>query len=360
MSNNEQEQLNICNDCNREHPIGESRETADGRIICNDCFRENYFRCERCERIYRNDSGGEGAYCEECSLEIEREEEREREEGIISPNNTLFVNKKSQYRNLPIGVEIEAELKDDYDYDNVLDELDGSGYGICEDGSLNRGVEVQVPASNGRRTKDLVIKACRILEKYSYIQDTCGLHVHIGYPSGLSAVKNALTMSYVAEPVFFGVIPASRQNNHYCQAIRSHFNLNDILEAKAKDIDELVYSTQYGRSISKNRMNLLKQEKYNNCRYYGVNIHSFFYRKTIEFRYHSGTLDPVKILNWAELLKKILVYAKFNFNKDRVLEIERSENFDDRSKKLFETIGLSKKLRNYFLNRHLKFNPLRK
>ena len=342
--------LTTCNNCGRQISRSEAFQTMEIKTICKECFHRNYFRCNRCEHIFPNSQPHSNGMCEECL------DEHNRENGILTPDNKRFVNEKNKYRDLPIGVELEAELEDSEDYNQVYDELDGKGFGVCEDGSLNQGVEVQIPASNGGQTEKLVEKACKVLNQYGYIRDTCGLHIHIGYPSKLGAIKNAIIMGYVSEPILYGVNPASRYYSHYCQPIRKDFTLKQVIKAKIDDIDRLLYSKKYGRNTSKESMNRFKQEKYNECRYYGFNLHSFFYRGTIEFRHHSGTLEPVKIMNWATLLKKILLYAKYNFNREKVLEIEHIKEYEPKSELLFQTIGLPANLKNYFRERYEKFN----
>lgn len=39
-------------------------------------------------------------------------------------------------------------------------------------------------------------------------------------------------------------------------------------------------------------------DKYNDARYHGMNMHARVYLGSVEFRYHSGTNNPIKIKNW--------------------------------------------------------------
>ena len=45
-------------------------------------------------------------------------------------------------------------------------------------------------------------------------------------------------------------------------------------------------------------VNCRKGHKYNDKRYYGLNLHSYFFRRTLEVRYHSATFNYDKIANW--------------------------------------------------------------
>jgi len=342
-----------CRNCEKCIPHSDSYDIndEDNEVVCRECYEEYYSRCNRCERLFLNDDdeihNGMCSYCRD---------EYNNSHNIIMPDDKRFIDKSTQDRDLPIGVEIEAELKDSDNYDTIIDSLRNTGCGICEDGSLDNGIEIQIPASNNGITERLVNNVCRVLKRHCYIDDKCGLHIHIGYPSDLTAIKNAIIMAYISEPIFYGINPRSRMYSHFCQPIRRDFNLKEILNVKPDTIDKLLYSKHFGKDIKKKSIESYKKEKYNSCRYSGFNLHSHFYRGTLEFRYHAGTIDPVKIMNWANLLKTILIYAKKYFIKKNVLEIEHSKTYEERSGRLFNMIGLSGNLKRYFTERYQKFN----
>jgi len=56
------------------------------------------------------------------------------------------------------------------------------------------------------------------------------------------------------------------------------------------------------------------RDKYNRARYHAWNLHSFFYRKTIEVRLHGGTTQYGKITAWSMLLADFVDYAKASSN----------------------------------------------
>ena len=49
-----------------------------------------------------------------------------------------------------------------------------------------------------------------------------------------------------------------------------------------------------------------RQEKYSEARYNALNIHSWFYRGTVECRMFEGTIDPQMITLWGMMLANIL------------------------------------------------------
>jgi hypothetical protein len=52
-----------------------------------------------------------------------------------------------------------------------------------------------------------------------------------------------------------------------------------------------------------------KKEKGGSQRYYGLNVHSFFVRKTLEFRHHEGTASAEDITGWAMVVQELVSAA---------------------------------------------------
>jgi len=213
------ENTTICADCGERIYTEDARYVGDDPI-CESCYDDNYFECEGCERCHHNDDYGEDGYCRNCMEDNKPE---------IKPDNRRYYQKSR--RDLPVGVEIEAE---EGDYNNVYDNLADYGFGVQSDGSLdNSGIEIQVPASNGGKTYKLVQKACQSLEKNGFtISKRCGLHVHIEFKSRFKTIKQLLLMIYACEPVFYAINPHSRQENNFCQPINKTFTLAEILKTK--------------------------------------------------------------------------------------------------------------------------------
>jgi len=250
-------------------------------------------------------------------------------------------------------VEIEAEGGD---YDDVYDDLADEGFGVQGDGSLDEdGIEVQVPASNGDNTDKLVQRACQCLEKNGFgVSKRCGLHVHIEYPSQMRTIKHLLLMTYACEPVFYAINPQSRLNNTYCQPLNKRFSVHEIIQTNAQKIDELFYSKKYA-DLTRSKVRTFKRMKWNDCRYFGFNLHSLFYQKTVEFRYHAGTTSHQKIMRWITLLKAILLYVRFRYNQEDVLRLIEQPAVLSKIRYLKQLLKLDEPLTDYIINRYIKF-----
>lgn len=331
----------ICGDCTERVYLEETR--AVGLFpICDRCFENDYFVCDGCGEYFHENDYGEDGYCRYCI---------DNERSTICPDNKRYYF-KSRW-DLPVGVEIEAEQGD---FDMVYDELAGKGFGVARDGSLNSsGIEIQVPASNRGNTEKLIQQACRSLSRNGFeVSRRCGLHVHIEYPSRMKTIKRLLLMIYACEPIFHAINPRSRFNNTFCQPLALAFKTHEITRTKPQDIDKLFYSKKHSR-LTKSRIRYYKKSKWNECRYFGFNLHSLFHQKTVEFRYHAGTISPRKIIHWIQLLKAILLYVRFGYDQAEVLDLIEQPTILSKMKYLKKLLKLDGLLFSYLLNRYLKF-----
>jgi hypothetical protein len=332
----------ICVECEERVYISRARY-VNNDPVCESCYNDRYFQCDCCRRHYPHEDYGEDGCCRYC-LENDMNPE-------ASPDNGRYYSKSR--RDLCVGVEIEAEGGD---YHSVYDDLVNEGFGVQNDGSLSDGIEVQVPASSGGDTFKLIRRACRSLEENGFeISRRCGLHVHIEYLSRMKTIKRLLLMTYACEPVFYAINPWSRQTNNFCQPINKAFSVYEIMQTEAGNIDKLFYSKKHS-GLTKSRVRDLKRAKWNECRYFGLNLHSLFYQRTVEFRYHAGTISPKKIISWVQLLKGILLYIRFRYNRGEVLNLIEQPTVLSKVRRLEQLLKLDEPLTAYIINRYIKFH----
>jgi len=337
-----QEETTICADCG-ERIYCDDAVYVDDDPICERCCDNNCFQCEGCERHYRNDNYGGDGHCQYC-LEDDNK-------PTICPNDDKYYS-KSRW-DLPVGVEIEAEGGD---YRDVYDDLADRGFGVQDDRSLEGGIEIQVPASNKGNTEKLVRRACKSLEENGFdISKRCGLHIHIEYSSRMKTIKRLLLMIYACEPIFYAINPQSRQDNNFCQPLNRAFSVHEIIQTKAQDMDKLFYSKRYP-GLTKSKIRDFKRVKWNDCRYFGFNLHSLFHQKTIEFRHHAGTTSPGKIMRWIEFLKAILLYVRFNYNQEEIFLLIEQPSVLGKIRYLRQLLNLEEPLAAYLVNRYIRFH----
>jgi hypothetical protein len=155
---------------------------------------------------------------------------------------------------------------------------------VDADGTLGSGIEVVSPVLKGQNGLNQLRKVAAALEAHgARVNRTCGLHVHVGAkgltPLHIQCILNRYSMM---EEVIDSMMPRSRRgnDNHYCQSIRSLMSqdCSGLLSRRWASLEEMA------RSISR--------------RYYKINLAAYLRHGTIEFRHHSGTVNPNKIVNW--------------------------------------------------------------
>jgi Putative amidoligase enzyme len=62
---------------------------------------------------------------------------------------------------------------------------------------------------------------------------------------------------------------------------------------------------EFAKQLKKN-----KEHKYRDVRYKSLNLHSYFLRKTIEFRHHHGSIDYDEIVGWGQVCQELVTFSQ--------------------------------------------------
>ncbi len=193
------------------------------------------------------------------------------------------------------------------------------GLACISDGSIS-GNEYVTGVLHGDTGMELLDKQGSLLEEHGYVDDTCGLHVHVGGIKNKKCPSFSRTFSYLAiklgtqiEEELFMTQPETRDPfNKYCASIRSYnVDLNGknwaqdytgITRENSVDmIAEYVHAIPHF-SINANRNHNLN--RWNKGRYKWLNLthcNSDSRFTTIEFRLFAGTVKKVKVKNYVLL-----------------------------------------------------------
>lgn len=166
-------------------------------------------------------------------------------------------------------------------------------------------------------------------------------------------LQNVLTLLYlhtVYGDVFMSMLPKSRrQENLYCQQLSLGFSAGQIETIQTfTELENAWYKT---RTINETQRK--KGNKYDDSRYFSINLHSLFAKYgTIEFRSHSATLDPNKVLYWVAFHQEILdniVSGKINIRS--LSKGSHLFHVEDKTKFLMEALQLRQPLKTYMQQR---------
>lgn len=171
-----------------------------------------------------------------------------------------------------------------------------SGWKLVRDGSISagcgyEGCELVSPPSTNLDELEIV---CKVLKEIgAKVNNSCGLHVH----HDISDFKRQQIIRMYNfydkyEEVINCFMPSSRLNNHYCQPV-------------SKIIDK-VNGCQTKEILLKRVAGKGSRSYYDSCRYYTMNLRSYLFYGTIEFRQHAGSISFDEISNWILFTHKIL------------------------------------------------------
>lgn len=292
-----------------------------GEAYCRDCYYDMYSHCYDCGAEVHCDyvmwsEEDEEPYCEDCY------DERRQHVDLESYNRRTNIESESFERiisNRMVGLEIEC-YSDGWNY---WDEGDIEGnWRAVHDGSISaygdysRAVEFvsKYPVNGDKLWYDIAQITSYLNEDSDYpfsVNKSCGVHVHVdGRDLNHVGLKVAMLIGKSAQDIIYKMMPPSRDNSRWCRRIA--LSRQKILEIDSNE--QFIESWYDAWNVNPS------MEKYNDSRYCGMNMHARIIHGSVEFRYHSGTTNFQKIINWVKLCTAIV---------DRAYEIQEAKSMTD-------------------------------
>jgi hypothetical protein len=355
--------IESCAVCTEQRPDCKAIKTYDERdvFVCLPCI-EAREQCENCDNPIDLEYIEIGR-CEDCLESDDDSSEPFRsfsysmrwtgkEKGEIVKSERLYSS------------EIEGFVRDSASLYKFY-ELLPKECGISNDGSLSdslgRGFETQTPRLQGKKGEELMYRVASILkQENAYTNKTCGMHIHLDgkgivtasrreYPTALLQLWKA---HLVFEDVIMSFIPYKRRRNDYCRPMGGSFKLMEIEGCESLlDAEKLWYKQRRYTDIQRS-----KREHYHSSRYFAVNFHSLLSHGHLEIRHHSATMNPRKVLEWANLHALIMdAAAKKQLTYDFLSDAQVTSVMREKTEMLFDKIGLAESSRQYFRARQKKF-----
>ncbi len=143
------------------------------------------------------------------------------------------------------------------------------------------------------------------------VNDSCGIHIHIdGRNHTPKTIKNFVNIVTAKEDLLYKAlgVKISREVN-YCQKTNTLFleKINKDKNLNNQKIKDMWYDGRDGSSY-----------RYDNSRYRGLNLHSFFRIGTIELRVFNSTLHAGKVKSYIQLCLAISNQALSQRSVDRL------------------------------------------
>jgi len=185
---------------------------------------------------------------------------------------------------------------------------------LVTDSSLSEGgVEIVSPPLKGvRQRRNWLSRVAGMLGGLVRVNRSCGVHLHLGLKGPDDDWDDEGVMSYqtaciiatktsvlytVFQSVFNSLVPSSRHHNDYSAPNRYVLAeaINHVVHNGQDQTDELWSETLYMWARDR--------------RYFHVNCQSLSRYGTIEFRQHAGSINPVKLDAWAQLMSALVARA---------------------------------------------------
>ena len=360
-----EENFFTCDHCQELCTIGDRLITGNGRYICQSCYGDNYITCADCYGIVSAETTHYCGHCQEtyCENCYNNNHQHQDNGGVqsreVSSKFLQSATAKNMVHNRCVGVEIEVEqCSDRYAITDDLPQM----VGVSEDRSLDSsGIEIQTPPASGAKFEKVVKDTLKVISRYGcHATMNCGLHIHIDArdvrynPTKLSKILRAY---YAVEPLLFAMLPKSRYENRYCKPLRQNYTYEELITRGLDKLERIWY-----KEPDKDTRNRMKRTKYDEkgTRYAGLNLHSLFYRGSVEVRYHSGTTDWNKIRHWTILNLCIVEYAINHYQEKEIkalsLELQERAQASKLLSKIAKIVRIPNSTKKYIAKRISCFN----
>ena len=153
---------------------------------------------------------------------------------------------------------------------------------------------------------------------------SCGIHVHVDASNhNRQSLKNLLGIMYSKEDILFKALQVSESRaERWCQKVREPM----LRQARKLSSDETSDLTQleniWYEGFEDDDQN--RNDHYNKSRYYALNLHSTFYRGTVEWRCFNSTLHAGKVAAYVNLC--LAISAQAIAQRSTVMRKTRSDN----------------------------------
>ena len=163
-----------------------------------------------------------------------------------------------------------------------------------------------------------VIRALR--KAGAKVNDSCGIHCHIDAANhNRQSLKNLIGIMYSKEDILFKALQVNESRaSRWCQKVREPMlqKVRRLSSDETTDFTKLE-SIWYEGNVS-------TREHYNWTRYYALNLHSVFYRGTVEFRMFNATLHAGRVVAYVNLC--LAISAQAIAQRSTVMQKTQSDN----------------------------------
>lgn len=137
----------------------------------------------------------------------------------------------------------------------------------------------------------------RVRRAVAKVNGSCGIHVHVDAANhNRQSLKNLIGIMFSKEDILFKALQVNPERaEQYCKKVREPM----LQKARALSSDETKDLSMLGDIWYEGFPD--RSSHYNDTRYYALNLHSVFFRGTVEFRCFNSTLHAGKVAAYVNL-----------------------------------------------------------
>ena len=181
-------------------------------------------------------------------------------------------------------------------------------------------VEMVTPKLTYAELPKLQECVCQVRKAGAKVNKSCGIHVHVDASNhNRQSLKNLIGIMYSKEDILFKALQVNKSRaERWCKKVREPM----LRQARTLSSDETADLTQLEQVWYEGSVR--NREHYNWTRYYALNLHSVFYRGTVEWRCFNATLHAEKVAAYVNLC--LAISAQAIAQRSTVMRKTQSEN----------------------------------
>ena len=146
----------------------------------------------------------------------------------------------------------------------------------------------------------------KLREKGAKTNSSCGIHIHVdGANHNATSIKNIIHFMTARQDLVYEALGVIANRQSFCKKLDKELfaQIRKVKELDIQKMQELWYSE------ANDGFNGGQGGRYNSTRYNGINIHSYFYRGTVEFRLFNSTTHAGQLKAYIQFCLAVSAWA---------------------------------------------------
>lgn len=168
-------------------------------------------------------------------------------------------------------------------------------------------VEFVTPPLNYEDIELLQTIVRKLKENGATANSSCGIHVHVdGANHNAKSLRRLVSFMTARQDLIYEALEIGARGNQWCKKLSPQI-LKEM--KKIKDITNDGAETIWYSSVNDNYRGGIDHQHYNETRYHGVNLHSYFSKETVEFRLFNATLHAGRIKAYVQFCLAVSAWS---------------------------------------------------